>query len=242
MFRLVRNVALASVVGALFQCSSGCANSKEGPKHVQDSAEAEDHAASRPTHAHERRSAEAGSATVGLNLDHIESHSKEERADARDSFLASFRATEDKLVRILTRCPRTEEVVAIDADSPEALAVQILGEIRSVRGVDGLVDRLLLCDSAIRNDQDEYLSPQSFFLASRALTQIGKPAVAALLERLEDAKSNTEKDIVCWTMVQIEGPDAAAALIARSVKDAAGALSIVEAIRRPGWEARVVVP
>lgn len=106
-------------------------------------------------------------------------------------------------------CAATDEACLIEAlkkPGPECLrAIMALGEIKSVKSVDPLIDQF--------KSSDQYAATA----AAHALTKIGDPAVPALVDATKSSKASVRKYAV-YALGRIGGGNAVAA-VSRLAKD-----------------------
>ena len=141
----------------------------------------------------------------------IKSDDPRERALGRQELVSSVKGTVASLREILRSAGKAADRSQwTDATATKNLAIEILGELRSVEAVDDLLDNLTPASEQTRVNPPFGPGQQPAF---RALAKIGKLAAPRIIDRLTTPAQHDSVVDLCALLVAIEGKDRATQLI-----------------------------
>ena len=142
-------------------------------------------------------------------IDKLRAKDDKVRLQAENDLLAERAQTVRGLLAILEK-PTSPSASWLMSETPENLAIHVLGEMRAVEAIPALVKWAEPPKGGYDVDGDvpEYMSP-----AGQALAKIGKPADPALIGVLRVSKNDPYWTICLEILKQIEGPKCAAIMV-----------------------------
>jgi len=147
---------------------------------------------------------------IGQYINELQSNDPNEREKASKTIQEYHEQLIENLIKLVN--VKLEDIPSLEAQKTEygkyhakELAIDLLGESRSVKAVPVLMENL-----EYRNPFDLYAGSNrslgSQFPAARALAKIGMPSVEPALDRLRDyEKYKMESGICCWTLRAVLG-------------------------------------
>lgn len=155
--------------------------------------------------------------------------SSSERIAARDALLAKHRTRMENLVNLLTSSSQKwRDKQRIEVNSPEFLAINIVGKMKYENAIPFLVHNITLRDtqfSLVSNQKNVHLN---HFPCAIALSRIGVPAVEPLLKEIAaiNDPSSTRFQLCCLALQLAIGKNLAEHALSDMATDGGGGLNV----------------